>query len=101
MRDEIVVFRNAVILILWCCGKMQYSRCGELANIGMLSDICLQLMLYNYWNVSEDIRVGGMGQGVLEMRSSLGNNKEKIIQLCPFIQYNYGGVELVFFSTPS
>lgn len=77
MREEIVVFRNAVILILWYCGKMQYSCCGELATIGMLSDICLQLMLYNYWNVSEDIRVGGMGQGVLEMRYHLGTIRKK------------------------
>lgn len=38
---------------------MQYSCCGELANVGMLSDICLQLTLYKYLNVSGDNRVWG------------------------------------------
>lgn len=56
---------------------MQYSRCSKPANIGMLSDICLRLMLYNYLNVSGNNRVGGTGQATLEMRLSFGTDKKK------------------------
>lgn len=61
---------------------MQYFCCGELADVGTLCDICLQLTLYKYLNVSGHKRVlGEIGQGGLGMRSSFGNDKKKIVQL--------------------
>lgn len=70
-----MVGRNVVInsLILW---KMQYSCCGDLADVGMLSDTCLQLTLCEYLNVSGDNSVRGGG---LDVRSSFGNCKKRIM----------------------